>query len=100
MVFCGQERALVEILGRRRSSRWSAEWDFETAALVEEKEKNLWPERPRDSSRPKVSIRLTKPVVDKTCRGTHHTTANQGKPRGRMVRGFGGLNGRRQVRMR
>jgi hypothetical protein len=45
--------------------------------VVEEKERNLWAEMPRNSSPPEMSIRLTRLVVDKTFRRTHCTRASQ-----------------------
>jgi hypothetical protein len=64
--FCGWERKSAGTPGRRSCLRWLAEWDSEIAVVVEEKERNLWAEMPRNSSPPEMSIRLTRLVVDKT----------------------------------
>jgi hypothetical protein len=75
--FCGWERKSAGTPGRRSCLRWLAEWDSEIAVVVEEKERNLWAEMPRNSSPPEMSIRLTRLVVDKTFRRTHCTRASQ-----------------------
>lgn len=58
-------------------SKWLAGRGFETAVLVKEKERCLWADKLTDSSRPQVSIRLTRLVIDKTYCRRHRTRAER-----------------------
>jgi hypothetical protein len=99
MVSSGRARKSAGKLGRRTWSRWLAEWDFETAVVVEERERNLRVERALDSSRPEAPIRLASLVVDKAYRRTDRTRACSAATR-RVSWSYRKTDGRRQRRIR